>query len=244
MLGSSDEQVLLPAPESTAFFDLTKDPAIFEGDGEEDLQYDMYRYMRAAVLYGDPMAPERLVPKPRGKRGVSAAPIPKNKGANTDDEGDASRSPWEQHHPLTNLIWLHFLHYKLTEQLAEWPSACPQPSFVPGRHRARRIREKALALERRLQDLTEMLDLQTMKDRRETLALGSARELVGWAVEAGWLREEEVLGIPQQTWESDKESGCPVNYIADELERKLHVYHSEGEQGVTGGRGRRKDAVD
>jgi serine/threonine-protein kinase haspin len=38
-----------------AFLDLDKDPALFEGDASEEYQYEIYRYMRGAALFNDPL---------------------------------------------------------------------------------------------------------------------------------------------------------------------------------------------
>jgi serine/threonine-protein kinase haspin len=38
-----------------AFLDLNKDPALFQGDASEEYQYEIYRYMRGAALFGDPL---------------------------------------------------------------------------------------------------------------------------------------------------------------------------------------------
>lgn len=209
---------------STAFYDLSKDSAIFEGNGEDDYQYDIYRYMRAAVLHGDPMAPARPGTRQRGRRGRPPA------------VAQDSKSPWKEHHPLTNLVWLHFLLYKLTEQLVEWPSSCTSPAYAPGREKARRVGEKALELENRLHELTGLLDLHEMKNRKETMGLESAKDLVGWAVEEGWLSEAEALGIPPKGLTDGTHDGALVDDLTERLDQQLDI-SNEGRRGE-GRRGR------
>lgn len=200
-----------PVECTTTFFDLSKDPAIFETDGEENYQYDIYRFMRATVLYEDPMAPAKPATKQRGRRG------------RPHSTQKHSTSPWEQYHPMTNLVWLHFLLYKLTELIVEWPSSCSALAYSQGREMARSVGEKALELEKRLHELTEMLDLHEMKTRRGIMGLASARDLVTWAVEEGWLSEGEALGMPQCSPKSEAGAGSAVDAIAERVERGLYI---------------------
>ena len=159
----------------TVFFDLSRDPAIFEGDADEDYQYEMYRAMRSAVLYRDPCRKHELT----SRRRVLCDHKP------SDDEPN----PWKQSHPVTNLVWLHFILYKLTEQLL-WPSSCKKGK--KGSARERMILTKALQLEERLLCLREMLDLSKLKVRSGNLE--SARGLAAWAIDETWLAEEDVVG--------------------------------------------------
>ncbi|KAI4714032.1 hypothetical protein J4E89_001482 [Alternaria sp. Ai002NY15] len=43
-----------------AYLDLNKDPALFEGDASEEYQYEIYRYMRGAALFDNPLQYEPL----------------------------------------------------------------------------------------------------------------------------------------------------------------------------------------
>ncbi|KAL9056256.1 MAG: hypothetical protein Q9162_003047 [Coniocarpon cinnabarinum] len=163
------------AQDDLAYLDLEKDLDVFEGDGDKDYQYDIYRYMRSAVLYGDAVAdiePPSLSTVPRSRRGKQ-------------------KDPWRAHNPVTNLIWLHFILYKLTEQLEEWPSS------LPAKKRKAMPKEEytaALDLEGKVHELWALLDLEAMKERWVDEGVGSAAGLVGWAVEEGWLGADDVLG--------------------------------------------------
>lgn len=171
-----------------AFLDLNKDPDLFEGDPDVDYQYDIYRYMRSAVLCNDPNAGHQTQPKRRTKQ----------------PRGREKDSPWRLHHPLTNLVWLHFVLYKLTEQLLEWPSSVPakrRRKMAKAEHEAA---EAAEALEERIQHLWEILDLEHMKEWWVDEDTASATGLVAWAVGEGWLNQEDVLGLPRP--KSDTES--------------------------------------
>ncbi|KAI4746606.1 hypothetical protein E4T50_03033 [Aureobasidium sp. EXF-12298] len=86
--------------EDVAYLDLERDLSLFEGDAEEEYQYEMYRYMRSAMYLGEPLGDlwERW------------------------DEAEESGRTWKGYHPQTNLVWLHFVLHKLAEQI-EWPSS-------------------------------------------------------------------------------------------------------------------------
>ena len=160
-----------------AFLDLSKDTEIFEGDGNIDYQYDIYRFMHSAILHHDPNVPYALTRKPR--RGH----------ARTESES----TPWRRYAPLTNLLWLHFVLYKLMEQLIEWPSS------VPARRRKQlsKVRHKAATdVEQKLQHLWELLDLEHMREWWCDEGMASATGLVEWAVAEGWLSQEDVLNLP------------------------------------------------
>jgi serine/threonine-protein kinase haspin len=43
-----------------AYLDLDKDPALFEGDASEEYQYEIYRYMRGAALFNNPLGSLRI----------------------------------------------------------------------------------------------------------------------------------------------------------------------------------------
>ncbi|KAK1916275.1 hypothetical protein P3342_004092 [Pyrenophora teres f. teres] len=45
-----------------AYLDLDKDPALFQGDASEEYQYEIYRYMRGAALFDNPLQAEPSPP--------------------------------------------------------------------------------------------------------------------------------------------------------------------------------------
>jgi serine/threonine-protein kinase haspin len=157
---------------SLAYTDLS-DPSqtpIFCGDSSEEYQYDIYRFMRGASLLNNPMADF------------------------SDDEvvSDAQKAgrTWREFHPVTNLMWLHFILYKLLEQV-EWPSARKAP---PKRNRPKEHAEwkRANDLEHKLLKMQSLLDPEAVCSHES--GLRSARDIVALALVEGWLDVEDVVG--------------------------------------------------
>lgn len=221
-LGSAHEIGEAYHDESVAYYDLAKDPSIFEGDGEEDYQYDIYRHMRAVVMYGDPISKGPSQPKKRAPKGPE-----KSRRQDHDEQQEQHRiqsSRWKAHHPLTNLVWLHFLLYKLTEQLGDWPSShSPPPVATKNDEKVDARREKGLDLERKLQKLTELLDLEKMLENVSEMGIASAKELVSWAVEARWFSEQDALGIPEEALGDLNQSHETCEQLEKVLEEKLRL---------------------
>lgn len=161
---------------SPAFLDLSRDASLFEGDGSVEYQYDMYRYMRAAVLKDDPLATcddECAVQRSAG--GAASA-------------GAAGDGPWKAYRPITNLVWLHFVLHMLFRTV-QWPS--------DGRRDAREdVAETAAGLETKLRSLSERLELKRLSPTERTWE--SAGMLVAWAVEHEWLDKEDIIGLSRQ----------------------------------------------
>ena len=172
-----------------AYFDLSKDPAVFEGDGEDDYQYDLYRHMRAAVLNGDPalLATQPDVRKTR-------------RGKHDDlqifheDDTTTRYGDWKDYHPITNLVWLHFILVKLLNFLLPG-----NPALLPDSEEADELSKALSRLQ--LQESQPPNVLARLKCLKSMLALeGLARselhcsaDLVGWAMAEGWLGEDCVL---------------------------------------------------
>ncbi|TIA50567.1 hypothetical protein D6C79_02978 [Aureobasidium pullulans] len=118
--------------EDVAYLDLERDLALFEGDAEEEYQYEIYRYMRSAMYLGEPLGDlwERW------------------------DEAEESGRTWKGYHPQTNLVWLHFVLHKLAEQI-EWPSSGNHIQDSQAAQRAEEL-EAALLKVNRLLDPEEM----------------------------------------------------------------------------------------
>ena len=193
-----------------AFLDLEKDHGIFEGDGDDDYQYDMYRYMRSAVFHGDPTTD------------IDPPYLSKKRNIRKQENGpDTSDTPWEQQHPITNLVWLHFVLYKLTEQLCEWPSSM---SVKRRKAMPRTEYDATIAMEDKIRQLWGMLDLETLTQRWTDQGLGSAAGLVGWAVQNGWLSEKDVLGVNAVGAEADGN-----DELAENLDRLRIATHEMDE---------------
>ncbi|KAF1835611.1 hypothetical protein BDW02DRAFT_278693 [Decorospora gaudefroyi] len=85
-----------------AYLDLNKDPALFQGDASEEYQYEIYRYMRGAALFGNPLQsePEPSPEQQPEQQEISATPrrSPRKNThirfeSSSDDEPVLRRSP-------------------------------------------------------------------------------------------------------------------------------------------------------
>ncbi|OQO06031.1 hypothetical protein B0A48_08619 [Cryoendolithus antarcticus] len=166
------------ANSEVAFIDLADDPHIFNGDSTSEYQYDIYRYMRNAVYFLSPIAPFL--------RPDTSEP-----------------TPWRDFHPVTNLVWLHYILYTLLEQIS-WPSASRAPA-----------KKKIEAWKRwkRANDLEfVLLKCSGLLEPFSTGVNGvsKAGDLVGLALEERWLRDEDVIGAVSDD-EVDDLAGQVVN---------------------------------
>ncbi|EME44843.1 hypothetical protein DOTSEDRAFT_52281 [Dothistroma septosporum NZE10] len=146
--------------------DLTRDPTIFEGDSSEEYQYDIYRYMRGALYFDDPLAECHTL----------------------QTEMDQSGRTWEQYHPQTNLVWLHLILYKLLEQVY-WPSQWKAPS----RNKQKQeyvLHKRAKELGKILLKVQDFLDPSAIIGN----GICSAGDLVVLALQEEWLGVEDVVG--------------------------------------------------
>lgn len=171
------------AEPAVAYIDLSDDEHLFTGDSTEEYQYDIYRYMRSAVYFSSPLAEW-----PAATSSEDLDPTGRRKIAETDRH-------WEQFHPMTNLVWLHFVLYMLLEQL-EWPSSMKAPT--PKAKKTAKGKED-LKVYKRANELEQVL--LHVQDQIDPNVLGAedsivwrASDLVGLALEQGWLEEEDVMG--------------------------------------------------
>jgi len=159
----------MPNGPTPAFLDLARDASLFEGDGSVEYQYDMYRYMRAAVLHDDPLASDAS-------------------GLATSDEtsskkSEACKTPWSAYRPLTNLVWLHFALHMLFKTV-EWPSNVAEDTTSSG---------VARDLEDKLRTLSGLLELKRLAPGERIWE--SSGMLVAWVVERQWLDKEDVIEL-------------------------------------------------
>ncbi|KAF2843231.1 hypothetical protein M501DRAFT_924622 [Patellaria atrata CBS 101060] len=145
--------------EQIAFYPLSTDPAIFEGDAAENYQYAMYRHMRSLFLTSSALTT-------LNGRKLKAA--------------EAKKS-WREFCPGTNLVWLHFVLDQLLANLV--PVDTDELDIT--------IQEKGRELHKRLRELQAWLELQNLGVEG---GLRGAADLVGVAVEEGWLTAEDVIG--------------------------------------------------
>lgn len=198
-----------------AYLDLNKDPALFEGDASEEYQYEIYRYMRGAALYDNPLQsapspaptpdPEPPVTprrSPRKNTHIRFGEVPETpqRPASSSSSGKAKDTNiWRTFHPKTNLVWLHFLLHKLLNHLKGYEPEHLSTQDVmanvdlgadaeqPGA--ALKVKKKAVKLHEVLKSVSELLCPVALG--RED-ALGSVKELVLLAVEERWVRPGDV----------------------------------------------------
>lgn len=154
--------------------DLPSHASLFTGDSGDEYQYDIYRYMRSTLHLSQPLANFTSL-------------------SSTWRRTSQPKS-WKHFCPLTNLVWLHFVLYKLLEQV-EWPSAEKQPNRKTKRHQ-HAVWKRANDLEHillRVQSLLEPAVLGTDDD------LLSASNLVALALTEGWLDARDVVGTTQDS---------------------------------------------
>ncbi|KAF2398075.1 hypothetical protein EJ06DRAFT_121964 [Trichodelitschia bisporula] len=154
-----------------AYFDLETEEAIFEGDGDVEYQYDIYRYMRSAMYFSDPLA--RFDAK----------------------KAEGTGRKWLGFHPQTNLVWLHFVLRQLLANFPAWSQEDEEAKMAKvgvlgEKEDVVMARQKMVALEAALRQMEAMLDVSSMP--REGLAC--VRDLVAIALEEEWLGEEDVVG--------------------------------------------------
>lgn len=199
-----------PSEREVAFLDLNKNMTIFNGDATEEYQYEIYRYMRGAVFYNDPLQSSSISPEnldtPRRSPRKTAQHIRFD-----DPETPTRRSPrksmmncyrypppdiWRHFHPKTNLVWAHFVLYMLLEHLqGNEPAELSDKQIM--RNVDARVEEKgkvvtrARKLHKVLKKVAELLEPGVLGKEG---SLGSVKELVVLAMEERWLRVEDVAG--------------------------------------------------
>jgi len=175
----------LTISEDIAYLNLSADPAVFEGDGEMEYQYDIYRHMRGEVLFSDPTITTAQKQPQAGQKSRRKA-----KTNTTTEQQEALAAPneaeaaaaWRAYNPATNLIWLHFVLYHLMTVIEP-----PRSMGVYGRANEQLAKE----LYKRLSLLNEeKLTMESLKKREWS----SAGEMVAWSVGKGWLDEGDVVG--------------------------------------------------
>ncbi|KAF9696342.1 hypothetical protein EKO04_005663 [Ascochyta lentis] len=193
--------------DEVAYLDLNKDPALFEGDAAEEYQYEIYRYMRGAALYNNPLqsepSPEPEVPEtprrsPRKNTHIRFGEVPETPQKPSQDAA-TDTNIWRRFHPKTNLVWTHFLLHKLLNHLKGYEPEhlsttdimtnveLGDDASMPGA--ALRVKKKAVKLHKVLQRVSELLCPVALGQEG---SLGSVKELVILAVEERWLRVSDV----------------------------------------------------
>ncbi|KAF1964106.1 hypothetical protein BU23DRAFT_562214 [Bimuria novae-zelandiae CBS 107.79] len=196
--------------QEVAFLDLNKDPGLFTGDASEEYQYEIYRYMRGAVLYNDPLKSEP--PSAHNVNELRRSPRKTPQHIRFDDWEPWSRaSPrkhitdkyfdppsdiWRSFHPKTNLVWAHFILYKLLDHLGG-----NEPTGLSDKQIMRNVEasgddksdvaRKARKLYGALERVADLLEPSALAKKG---SLGSMKELAVLAMEKRWLRASDVAG--------------------------------------------------
>ncbi|PSN60023.1 hypothetical protein BS50DRAFT_579537 [Corynespora cassiicola Philippines] len=196
-----------------AYLDLNKDLGIFAGDASEEYQYEIYRYMRGAAYYGNPLqSPPALPPSTPNKSPQKPAAVSRLVDEETEPM-TPRRSPrkhhsnrycdppsdvWVQFHPKTNLVWAHFVLHRLMQHLETSgfdPAQISDEDLMwnldAKAEDVQRVRKKAGKLHKVLEKVSQKLQPKMLG--REG-SLGSVKELVVLAMECRWLAVEDVAG--------------------------------------------------
>ena len=207
-----------------AYLDLDKDQALFSGDAEEEYQYEIYRYMRSCVYFDEPLVPyeppeHHELQNQQDSQADAPQQSPKKSPWNAKLKKVGKDDVWRRFYPRTNLLWLHFLLFKLSQGL-EFPSASTtteiverinlpsSPSIPPSQTQEpsqldgqaepeplkcpfdpKKLHRKAMRLEKILRKVVRALEPGELMGEE---GLRSVGELVGWAVGEGWLGEGDI----------------------------------------------------
>ncbi|KAF2786172.1 hypothetical protein K505DRAFT_290148 [Melanomma pulvis-pyrius CBS 109.77] len=202
-----------------AYLDLNKSVGLFEGNAEDEYQYEIYRYMRSAVFHGDPLkqdtteendpapyeytpeTPRRSPRKPKSTGSACAAGTPIYGGSlsrhnSANPSSDAKDDIWKRFHPKTNLVWAHFILHKLLEHMDGYEPANLSLEDImanvrESREDAPKVQKKAMRLYRVLEKVAMMLEPSALGRH---VSLGSMKELVVLAIEHRWLDVADVAG--------------------------------------------------
>jgi len=146
---------------NVAYIDLGKEAALFEGDSSDEYQYDIYRYLRAVVFCNDPLADIENVEK-------SIA---------------TGQKSWKDFHPRTNLVWLHFILYKLLENYTPIDREIQNEESVTDV-----LSDREREVDQNLYSLRDKLSLERWTES----GLSSAADLINHAFEQKWLSDSEI----------------------------------------------------
>ncbi|KAF3010683.1 hypothetical protein E8E13_005631 [Curvularia kusanoi] len=199
-----------------AYLDLNNNPALFEADAAEEYQYEIYRYMRGAALYNNPLqsapspsSPDDPTPStprrsPRKNNHIRFGEVPETpQKPSSQTANHEDTNIWRAFHPKTNLVWLHFLLYRLLSHLKGYEPEHLSTSDImanvelgddaaagsPGV--ALKVKKRAVKLHKVLVRVSELLCPVALG--REG-ALGSVKELVVLALGERWLKVGDVSG--------------------------------------------------
>jgi len=168
----------LASARDVAYLNLEEQKELFEQDAKQDYQYEIYRYMRTAVQEMETNA---------GRNNLSPGTSqPSSSHIN-------GHKLWADFCPLTNVIWLHYILYKLLQ---------PMRDVTEGQELARlrfdgidaKGPEIVSKSEKQLKAaLSQLQNLMPIDSSGIVDIVGSARELIAVAMDEGWLDESDVV---------------------------------------------------
>jgi len=154
-----------------AYANLEKELWLFKQSGTEHVQYDYYRYMRAATFFSDPFADTQ--------------------SASAKKKIAASTRTWQGYHPQTNLVWLQYILQHLVDGLrAPRAGRLDSEDWLHDQESSDKITHRAAQLESALLETNELITLANLP----VCGIGSVSELVVWALQKGFLDQEDVVG--------------------------------------------------
>lgn len=117
------------------------------------------------------------------------------------EEAVSTGRTWKGYHPQTNLVWLHFVLYNLCEQMS-WPSEGLEAALerLGASEDGKLAAERAAQLEEMLSKLQGLLGLENLPFS----GLTSVRDLIGLALNEGWLDERDVIGVSFEDMDGSK----------------------------------------
>lgn len=170
---------LTTAEDDIAYLNLSADPAVFEGDGDMEYQYDIYRHMRGEVLFNDPtIVTAQKVATKKGRKAKCKVAKQQEREQEQTDPNVTTDNAWRTYKPATNMIWLHFVLYQLMTVI-EPPSNLSKDTHLAAKLYAR---------------LTLMNETKLTMENLKRKEWTSAGDMVAWAVEEAWLDGEDVIG--------------------------------------------------
>ncbi|KAM7197042.1 haspin protein kinase [Naviculisporaceae sp. PSN 640] len=192
----TDEQTEPP----TIFADLETDLALFTST--HAAQCTIYRQMRSYLLSGqsrggrkDPFLNPALHQTPYDLDMTTLKPI-----------------SWKNHHPYTNVLWLSYIYTFLTEHFVNY---AVYPSGKVAALAARKEREEMIGgFKRETREMWMHLDPMAP---RKILAFGCAVDVVRFAVEAGWVRQEQLV---EDGLGGEGEGRSMLSFVDDGFERE------------------------
>lgn len=121
-------------------------------------------------------------------------PIPWHNEASRGEFGDRS---WEEYIPYTNVLWLRYLlsylmkSYKKSEDAANTTNNKSSKGSKSSK-KAKRVEDSPLVpFEEEISELKKRLNVRT---KVENGAFSRAWDIVAYAVEMGWVNEDQVMG--------------------------------------------------